>query len=231
MREGRKELYEWLWKVRESGIIERHGLRAPGVDILEIGTGDHLANYAIFKDKYEFTMSDNNPDMLNKYKDRFKNYIQFDILNPPGRYENFSFYAGIIACEILEHIPIPKMLNAIKNLRSFMATWGVLVITTPFWYRIHESTQGDPTITETNLYDYCRVTPSGLKNLFQEAGFKEFYVSALHKPKDYPYSPTHVVGWAMEGDTGKERDAFNCTVPENWIELQIQAEKEIGYEG
>ena len=220
MREGRKEFYEWMWKVKESGII-------PPGQILEIGTGDHLANYAIFKDKYGFTMSDISEKMVAKHSQTYPNYIHFDGRNilGPGQRD----LEGIIACEVLEHCPEPKAL--ISALKGRLKVGGVLVVTTPFWYRIHESTQGDPTITEEDMLDYWRITPSGLRYLFQEAGFVEFYVTGVFKATDYPYTPTHVGGWARNSAIGQEITAFNCAIPDNWIELQVKAEKAIGYEG
>lgn len=93
----------------------------------------------------------------------------YDILDLPDydlNLENQSFmkyrqYACVIFClEVMEYIYNP--VQAIKNLYSMLRTSGELYISFPFVYPEHNPRE----------IDYLRYTESGIRKLFEIAGFK-----------------------------------------------------------
>ncbi|MEM7541933.1 MAG: methyltransferase domain-containing protein [Pseudomonadota bacterium] len=100
-------------------------------------------------------------------------FIGCDLRSGPGvdrreDAETLSFDDGvagaIVMLEILEHLREPA--KAISEAHRVLAKDGVLILSLPFWYRLH----GFPT-------DYQRLTSSGVDNLLQ--GFKYRSVVAL----------------------------------------------------
>ena len=88
-------------------------------------------------------------------------------LNPKfiGDAQNMSMIptevVGAIVCtEVLEHLEEP--LKALKECNRVLKEAGHLVLTTPFWFGIHEKPWQK---------DYYRYTPSGIKYLLEQAGF------------------------------------------------------------
>jgi SAM-dependent methyltransferase len=78
--------------------------------------------------------------------------------------------ADIILCtEALEHVPAPAAF--LKEAHRCLRPGGQLVVTVPFAARWHFIP-----------YDYWRFTPSGLKQLLEEAGFSEVRVWARGNP-------------------------------------------------
>jgi hypothetical protein len=80
-----------------------------------------------------------------------------DIHNPPAEWT--GRFSGVLCSEVLEHVARPWL--ALPKLHEIMQPGGWMVVTTLTSFPIH----GFPD-------DYYRYTPSGLKLLLQDAGFK-----------------------------------------------------------
>lgn len=80
-----------------------------------------------------------------------------DIHNPPAEW--IGRFSGILCSEVLEHVARPWL--ALPKLREIMQPGGWMVVTTLTSFQIH----GFPD-------DFYRYTPSGLKLLLEDAGFK-----------------------------------------------------------
>jgi SAM-dependent methyltransferase len=113
------------------------------------------------------------------YKDliRFNKYIGIDVENRGGL-ENIIIADAnegiplgneiadlIISTETIEHLKRPSF--AIKEMHRLLKSGGMLVLTTPMVWQLHE---------EPN--DYFRYTRYGLEYLLREAGFKEINIKA-----------------------------------------------------
>jgi hypothetical protein len=80
-----------------------------------------------------------------------------DIHSPPAEWS--GRFSGVLCSEVLEHVARPWL--ALPKLRELMQPGGWMVVTTLTSFPIH----GFPD-------DYYRYTPSGLKLLLEDAGFK-----------------------------------------------------------
>ena len=80
-----------------------------------------------------------------------------DIHSPPTEWT--GRFSGVLCSEVLEHVARPWL--ALPKLREIMQPGGWMVVTTLTSFPIH----GFPD-------DYYRYTPSGLKLLLEDAGFK-----------------------------------------------------------
>lgn len=80
-----------------------------------------------------------------------------DIHNPSAEWT--GRFSGVLCSEVLEHVARPWL--ALPKLREIMQPGGWLVVTTLTSFPIH----GFPD-------DFYRYTPSGLKLLLEDAGFK-----------------------------------------------------------
>ena len=80
-----------------------------------------------------------------------------DIHNPPADWT--GRFSGVLCSEVLEHVARPWL--ALPKLREVMQPGGWIVVTTLTSFPIH----GFPD-------DFYRYTPSGLKLLLEDAGFK-----------------------------------------------------------
>lgn len=77
--------------------------------------------------------------------------------------EHLPFRAGvfntILCTEVLEHVPTPA--KTLVEISRVLAPNGILIVTTPFCYRIHEAP-----------WDYYRYTPFALKYLAEASGME-----------------------------------------------------------
>lgn len=80
-----------------------------------------------------------------------------DIHNPPAEWH--GRFSGVLCSEVLEHVARPWL--ALPKLREMMRPDGWIVVTTLTSFPIH----GFPD-------DFYRYTPSGLKLLLEDAGFR-----------------------------------------------------------
>ena len=137
-------------RIRE--YIERHADKLGG-DVLEVGSRMTIPNawWIINRD-------------LAKGK-----WLGIDMQEGPGVDQVVDIYAppaswtgrfsGVLCSEVLEHVARPWI--ALPKLREIMQPGGWIVVTTLTSFPIH----GFPD-------DYYRYTPSGLKLLLEDAGFK-----------------------------------------------------------
>jgi hypothetical protein len=137
---------------RIRGYIERHADKL-GDDVLEIGSRMTNANawWIVNRDlaKGKWTGCDMQPgDGVD---------VVADIHNPPEDWR--GRFTGILCSEVLEHVARPWV--ALPKIREMMQPDGWLIVTTLTSFPIH----GFPD-------DYYRYTPSGLKLLLEDAGFR-----------------------------------------------------------
>jgi hypothetical protein len=85
-------------------------------------------------------------------------YPDFDVTKQIARKPDGSGFDVVIAEQVMEHVPTPWV--AVTSMRSSLNPGGHLLITAPFFIRVH----GHPG-------DYTRWTESGLRNLLEYAGF------------------------------------------------------------
>ena len=132
--------------------IERHADKL-GDDVLEVGSRmtDENCWWIINRDlaKGRWTGIDMQPGHgVNQV---------VDIHNPPAEWH--GRFSGVLCSEVLEHVARPWL--ALPKLREMMRADGWLVVTTLTSFPIH----GFPD-------DFYRYTPSGLKLLLEDAGFR-----------------------------------------------------------
>ena len=207
----------FLYEIKESGMIPLGG------KVLEIGAGKNYDHFALLNSFYDYYPTDHvimdgvpNVQWLDAH-DFSTSPLALKIPN----------WDAIIACEVLEHSIYPG--RVCRQAWEHLNPDGILVITVPFWYRLHESSPDDPDIVEDDMKDYWRITPSGMKVLFEAAGFGEFYVSAKLKEKDYIYCPSYVMGWAKKtASSGKPiiHEDWEYPIPQDWRERQGALEQE-----
>jgi SAM-dependent methyltransferase len=74
----------------------------------------------------------------------------------------------LISFQVLEHLPTPQLY--LKECYRILKPGGVLLLSVPFQWRVHEAP-----------YDYYRFTRYGLDYLFSEAGFQNPVIEELGK--------------------------------------------------
>ena len=216
----------WLWdrylfQIRESGLIPEGG------NILDIGTGTNTTTLEMFGDKWNVTPSDINVGDWNAH---IPGMVKVDA----SRMSVEDSIAGkkwdaVIISEVLEHVLEP--LFVLRSARRILRGDGIVVVTVPFMYRIHEYGNLDPETVEPGLLDYWRITPSGMKHFMKLSTFKKYWVGRLvhGDKKTFPefYCPAGVVAWGIkhcDGDylTQEEvpEEEFNPSIPDNWRQIQ-----------
>ena len=75
-------------------------------------------------------------------------------------------YQTVIATEVLEHVY--KFRKAIDQCRKILNPGGRFVMTTPFWFPIHEKPYQD---------DFWRFTPRAVEAILRDAGFVDVCVT------------------------------------------------------
>jgi len=186
----------WLWdrflfQVRESSLI------AEGGKILDVGTGINTTTLEMFGDKWDVTPSDINVSQWNSH---IPGMVVADAEALSASVVAETKWDGIIFSEVLEHVPHPHV--ALMEAKKILADEGVLIVSTPFLYRIHEYNAMDTETAEPGLKDYWRMTPSGMALLLQEAAFERFWVGRLVEGDKTCspewFSPKGVVAWAAK---------------------------------
>jgi SAM-dependent methyltransferase len=224
MREGRELLDEWLFKVKLSGLIPE------GAEILEIGTGHCLEHYMMFHDAYGFqptdvVIYDGVPNM------RFLDVHDFtcsDLIDEQDAWK------AMLLSQVLEHVLLPEM--ALRQCYDHLEPDGIIIVTLPFWYRIHRS--GDPDdheTTELQMLDLWRITDDCLRLLLTRAGFGRIYVERLyhHENPHEKFTPPFIVGWAQKVPYNNENclpeivHNWDFELPDNW--RMIQADLEVRF--
>jgi SAM-dependent methyltransferase len=227
------ERYLWdrfLFQVRESRIIPEGG------KLLDVGTGHNTTTLEMFGDVYDVTPSDIN---VGDWNTHIPGMIQMDAEHPPGEFA--ESWDGIMLSEVLEHVGNPM---GVLNYAYQMLRWGgVLIITTPFMYRIHESDPHDPETSEPGLKDFWRFTPNGMALLLDRTMFDNYWVGRLVEGDrtDFPAweCPMGIVAWAQKRpleykDKGfvhpvqEPEDSWFPELPADWREQQTRMAEEYG---
>jgi SAM-dependent methyltransferase len=190
MNDNRALIDKFLYEIKESGMITLGG------KVLEIGVGKNYDHFSLLGSFYEYYPTD---CVLMGGVPKVQWLDAHDFSTSPLT-SKIKEWDAIIACEILEHAIWPG--KVCQQAYKYLKIEGIFVVTVPFWYRLHESSPDDPAIVEEGMKDYWRITPSGMKVLFEASGFSEFYVSAKFKEKDYIYCPSYVMGWAKKTASG-----------------------------
>jgi len=221
----------WLWdrylfQIRESGLIPEGG------NILDIGTGTNTTTLEMFGDRWNVTPSDINVGDWNSHIPGMVEVDAFKMSESP--IANQKWHA-IILSEVLEHIREP--LVVLRQAWHLLELGGVVVVTVPFMYRIHEYGSNDPETVEPGLLDYWRITPSGMSLLMFNASYDPFWVGRLvhGDKKTFPefYCPDGVVAWGIKPVSISTRicekvpeEVFAPEIPDNWREIQTTMAEE-----
>lgn len=140
---------------RIRGYIERHASKL-GNDVLEIGSRMTTSGawWIVNRDlaQGQWTGCDMQPGSGVD--------VVANMHNPPAEWK--SRFTGILCSEVLEHVARPWL--ALPKIHEIMQPGGWIIVTTLTSFPIH----GFPD-------DYYRYTPSGLKLLLEDAGFKNVH--------------------------------------------------------
>jgi len=122
--------------------------------LIDLGCGK-IPLYGFYKDFVEdvFCVDWGNSLHKNPYLD-----LEWDI-NKKLDFSKNKYYDTIILSDVLEHISAPK--NLINEMYRILKRGGILLMTVPFYYWIHEKP-----------FDYYRYTHFGLEKMFKESGFE-----------------------------------------------------------
>jgi len=209
----------FLFTIRESGLIPEGG------NILDVGTGTNTTMLEMFGDRWSVTPSDINVGDWNAH---IPGMIKVDASQMFADVSDHEWDAVIIS-EVLEHVYEPLLV--LNQARRILKPGGVVIVTVPFMYRIHEYGNLDPETVEPGLRDYWRITPSGMTYLMRMATFSPFWVGRLVRgdKTSFPefYCPEGVVAWGKKHNEGEfltseqipEAD-FAPVIPDNWREVQ-----------
>ena len=226
------ERYLWdrfLFQVRESGLIPAGGR------ILDVGTGINTTTLELFGDRWDVTPSDIN---VGEWNAHIPGMLELDATMMYRQLAGKPRYDAVVLSEVLEHVTDPD--SVMYNAYSILQPGGVVIVSVPFMYRIHEYGGDDTETSEPGLRDYWRFTPHGLMELFSRQQFKESWVGRLVREdaKTFPefYCPKGVVGWArtvVPDNNGFERivhdeGAWKPEIPDNWREQQSLMAEEYG---
>jgi len=140
---------------RIRAYIERHADKL-GDDVLEIGSRMTTQNawWIVNRDlaKGQWTGTDMQPG--------YGVDVVADIHQPPEAWK--GRFSGVLCSEVLEHVKRPWV--ALPKMRELIQPGGWMIVTTLTSFPIH----GFPD-------DYYRYTPSGLRVLLEDAGFKNIH--------------------------------------------------------
>ena len=207
---GRYLMNRWLFKILSSAVTPIGG------DVLEIGTGGSTTGMAMYgRGDYHFVPTD--VHVGDKYPYTLPEVVQFDVLNPAcDLIKTFPQWDLILCNQVLEHLPEVRL--AVRNMYNLLKVGGVLVITTPFMYRIHETDPGTG-IVEEDMKDYWRFTPSGLDLILSNSGFTEYSVGKVCNRPDAMMNPEICMAIARRTPTDEKQPfQWTPTLPGDWYE-------------
>jgi 2-polyprenyl-3-methyl-5-hydroxy-6-metoxy-1,4-benzoquinol methylase len=181
--------------------------------VLEIGMGMNYDHVIALFDKYDIYPTDR---VINEKNPGVQWLDAHDFSTSPLT-KKIDKWDAILACEILEHSKWPG--RVVQQCYNHLKENGLLVVTVPFWYRIHESVPEDKDTTESDMYDYWRITDRGMALLFEAAGFREYYTTRAHRGNDHIFCPSYIFGWAKKtkGEPVVHTE-WNYDIPENWLD-------------
>lgn len=213
----------FLFQMRESGMIPQGG------DILDVGTGTNTTILEMFGDRWNVTPSDIN---VGEWNSHIPGMVKVDA----SRMTQEESIAGqkwdaVILSEVLEHVLEP--LEVLREAAGILKPGGIVIVSVPFMYRIHEYGDLDPETVEPGLRDYWRFTPSGMAFLMSKAYLNPFWVGRLVRgdKTTFPefYCPEGIVAWGrlrnilIDGTDAAEKipeNDFAPEIPDNWREIQ-----------
>ena len=223
----------FLFQIRESGMIPEGGT------ILDVGTGINTTTLEMFGDRWNVTPSDVN---VGEWNDHIPGMIELDVMKLSEQLAGKPQYDALILSEVLEHVT--DFDSAMYQACGALKPGGLLIVSVPFMYRIHEYGGDDTETSEPGLKDYWRFTPNGIAELFkrQKGGFHEFWVGRLVREdkKTFPefYCPEGVVAWGRKRtleqstlehglwQTQHLEDGWNPPLPPDWREQQKRMAEE-----
>ena len=221
MNEGRRKTDEFLYKCRSMMPNEAAAKRCDYV--LELGTGVENFLPVMFADYDNFHATDK-----DIYPGCVPGIVQLDAedFDSSPLIDEVWYWDTILFCESLEHCPHPWKVfsEAYKHLRR---PHGMFVVTVPCYYPIHEGLTGKGE-GRVWIKDYWRFTPTGLAQLFLDAGFKQYYVEGLYHDGDDRTKTYSVVGWGITGDFTMKpyrNIIWEPPLPRDWVEKHEAAEK------
>lgn len=143
---SRLQLEEWLGAIMVSGKI------------LDVGGAQKPIKNRIKKmEGCEFTILDlEKPHELKQKPDIIEDINLYRIPS----IHHFEKYDIAFCIEVSEYLFNPIM--AIKNIKEYLKPDGILYMSFPFIYPVHEPVE----------FDYLRYTPRGVEKLMEEAGFE-----------------------------------------------------------
>jgi len=156
---------------------------------LELGAGSGKTSILLYKNGYEVTCLDNDPDVIKLLKSNFKKYdakcktLTKDIANITGKYDL------IFSCGVLEHLETKKIINTYKAIYEHLNPEGFsiqivpsknFIYQTALSYRIRKL--GKTNIDDKHAFETMKpFHPNGLKLI------KEYKTGLLHS--------FHTIGW------------------------------------
>lgn len=201
----RLEIDKWcyrLWRTLE-----------PNKNVLEVGCGGRSNTMLMFSDSHNFYPTNNiiNEDWVLKES----TLLDVENMREANIVKVIPQFDLIICSQVMEHCKHPAL--ALYNIYSHLTDGGILLLTTPLKYRIHEFDKDDGQTTEVGVLDYWRFTPNGYRLLFTEAGFEEFYIGQIGEE----LFPDVVVGiaWKRLGQPQRELNVWDTEpIPPSWAE-------------
>jgi 2-polyprenyl-3-methyl-5-hydroxy-6-metoxy-1,4-benzoquinol methylase len=141
-------------------------------EVLDVGVGTWTFPRDLLSTRCHYISVDNysheNADMVCSIYD-LKNTVQLE------------FYDYVLCTDVIEHLTKPWI--ALQSIHSVLKTGGKLLLTTPFFYRLHPN-EISP--------DCWRITEQGLNVILTEiAGFREVQIHSVGHPR-LPYTLTAV---------------------------------------
>lgn len=214
----------FLFRIRVSGMIPEGGT------ILDVGTGQNTTICEMFGDKWEVTPSDIN---VGDWNSHIPDIIRLDAESLASKFQ--LKWDAVVLSELLEHVGNP--MGVMQQCYEALKWGGLLVVSTPFLYRIHEFDSVDPETAEPGLKDYWRFTPSGMALLFDRTFFDDYWVGRLVTGDKTTFPewqcPVGIVAWATKRNIEKDgemfshpfqtpENAWNPELPPDWREQQTR---------
>lgn len=186
-----------------------------GCDVLEVGSGGKSSTLALFKDNHNFVPTDvfaGDDWVIPEAK-----FLDVETMNTNEVMLEHPLWDVIIANQVFEHVKHPQL--AIYNCYEHLKDGGILLMSTPFMYRIHEHDLDNGETTEVGVMDYWRFTPRGYEILFSEGGFQQWYITKIGTEELFPYT---IVGIAFKKIGKPQGEILSWTtkeLPSDWLDL------------
>lgn len=155
-----------LWPLHQSlvrkyihGLVELEALKYARGNVLDVGCGNKPFFPSLEKNIQSYIgVDDIHTPHLNN---------QIDIFADAGRLPfKKEYFDLVLLTQVLEHVKSPS--EVLVEIRRVLKTGGVLLISWPFLFPIHEEPR-----------DYFRYTEYGMRYLGQQSGFQVVSIKAL----------------------------------------------------